>query len=86
MEAARQSRMIKNPYITILQRKYRPQLVIACIFMFFQQFDVSLYRQRIIPSHPYKSVAHSTRTHRLELFAFGHGAIAIAGRVSCCNG
>jgi hypothetical protein len=41
VEAARQSRMIRNPYITILQRKYRPQLVIACIFMIFQQFDVS---------------------------------------------
>ena len=43
-EAARQSRMIKNPYMTILQRKYRPQFIIACIFMIFQQFDVS-------PSH-----------------------------------
>ena len=63
VEAARQSRMIKNPYITILQRKYRPQLVIACIFMIFQQFDVSLYRQRIIPSHPHEAVAHSTRTY-----------------------
>ena len=41
VEAARQSRMIKNPYKSILQRKYRPQLVIACIFMIFQQFDVS---------------------------------------------
>ena len=42
VEAARQSRMIKNPYMTILQRKYRPQFIIACIFMIFQQFDVSL--------------------------------------------
>ncbi|CAK0785840.1 hypothetical protein CVIRNUC_009052 [Coccomyxa viridis] len=39
VEAARQSRMIKNPYRTILQRKYRPQFIIACIFMIFQQFD-----------------------------------------------
>ena len=42
IEAARQSRMIRNPYKSILQRKYRPQLVIASIFMIFQQFDVSL--------------------------------------------
>ena len=41
VEAARQSRLIRNPYKSILQRKYRPQLVIACIFMIFQQFDVS---------------------------------------------
>ena len=41
VEAARQSRMVKNPYKTILQRKYRPQLLIACVFMIFQQFDVS---------------------------------------------
>ena len=41
VEAARQSRMIKNPYKSILQRKYRPQLVVALIFMIFQQFDVS---------------------------------------------
>ena len=41
VEAARQSRMIENSYKSILQRKYRPQLVIACIFMIFQQFDVS---------------------------------------------
>ena len=40
-EAARQSRMIKSPYLTIIKRKYRPQLFIACIFMIFQQFDVS---------------------------------------------
>ena len=44
LEAARQSRMIKNPYMTIMKRKYRPQFIIACIFMIFQQFDVS-------PSH-----------------------------------
>ena len=41
VEAARQSRLIKNPYKSIMQRKYRPQLVIAVIFMIFQQFDVS---------------------------------------------
>ncbi len=40
-EAARQSRLIKNPYLTIMKRKYRPQFIIACIFMIFQQFDVS---------------------------------------------
>lgn len=39
VEAARQSNLIKNPYLNILQRKYRPQFVIACIFMIFQQFD-----------------------------------------------
>ncbi|CAL8468665.1 g8205 [Coccomyxa elongata] len=39
VEAARQSNLIKNPYLNILQRKYRPQLIIACIFMIFQQFD-----------------------------------------------
>ena len=42
VEAARQSRLIKNPYKSIMQRKYRPQLVIAIIFMIFQQFDVSV--------------------------------------------
>ena len=42
LDAARQSRLIRNPYISILQRKYRPQLVISCIFMIFQQFDVRL--------------------------------------------
>jgi hypothetical protein len=42
VDAARQSRLIRNPYISILQRKYRPQLVIASIFMIFQQFDVRL--------------------------------------------
>ena len=40
-EAARQSRLIKNPYLTIIKRKYRPQFIIALIFMIFQQFDVS---------------------------------------------
>ena len=49
VEAARQSRMIKNPYMTILQRKYRPQLIIACIFMIFQQFDVSAPSRRLLP-------------------------------------
>ncbi|EIE22371.1 general substrate transporter [Coccomyxa subellipsoidea C-169] len=39
MEAARQSNLIKSPYYNILKRKYRPQLIIACIFMIFQQFD-----------------------------------------------
>lgn len=42
LDAARQSRLIRNPYISILKRKYRPQLVISCIFMIFQQFDVRL--------------------------------------------
>ena len=46
VEAARQSRMVKTPYLTILQRKYRPQLIIACIFMIFQQFDVSVPNKR----------------------------------------
>lgn len=41
VEAARQSRLVKNPYKTILQRKYRPQFLVACVFMIFQQFDVS---------------------------------------------
>ena len=39
VEAARQSNLIKSPYLNIMQRKYRPQLIIACIFMIFQQFD-----------------------------------------------
>jgi hypothetical protein len=43
LEAARQSRLIKSPYANILKKKYRPQFIIACIFMFFQQFDVSLF-------------------------------------------
>ena len=51
VEAARQSRMIKNPYRTILQRKYRPQFIIACIFMIFQQFDVSAPSTRLAPVH-----------------------------------
>ena len=41
VEAARQSRLIRNPYISIWKRKYRPQLFVALIFMLFQQFDVS---------------------------------------------
>lgn len=41
VEAARQSNLIKSPYLNILKRKYRPQFIIACIFMIFQQFDVS---------------------------------------------
>ncbi|CAL5228352.1 g11467 [Coccomyxa viridis] len=39
VEAARQSRLIRNPYISIWKRKYRPQLFVALIFMLFQQFD-----------------------------------------------
>lgn len=39
VEAARQSNLIKSPYFNIMKRKYRPQLIIACIFMIFQQFD-----------------------------------------------
>lgn len=52
MEAARQSRMIKNPYKSILKRKYRPQLVIASIFMIFQQFDVSPYTTALHQGQP----------------------------------
>ena len=55
VEAARQSRMIKNPYLTILQRKYRPQFIIACIFMIFQQFDV---RYAPVPSQSSMSSLH----------------------------
>ena len=51
VEAARQSRLIKNPYKSIMQRKYRPQLVIAVIFMIFQQFDVSPCA--CLPPHPW---------------------------------
>ena len=60
VEAARQSRMIKNPYMTILQRKYRPQFIIACIFMIFQQFDVSPPNKRLapVPSQPPVSVSY----------------------------
>ena len=52
VEAARQSRLIKNPYKSIMQRKYRPQLVIAVIFMIFQQFDVSA--RALLPQLPYQ--------------------------------
>lgn len=41
IEAAKQSKLVKKPYRNIFKRKYRPQLVISVIFMFFQQFDVS---------------------------------------------
>ena len=60
VEAARQSRMIKNPYMTILQRKYRPQFIIACIFMIFQQFDVSPPNKRLapVPRQPAMSTLH----------------------------
>ena len=51
VEAARQSRLIKNPYKSIMQRKYRPQLVIAVIFMIFQQFDVSA--RALLPQLPW---------------------------------
>lgn len=38
--AARQSQAVRNPYWNIIsKKKYRPQLVIAVIFMIFQQFD-----------------------------------------------
>ena len=67
VEAARQSRMIKNPYMTILQRKYRPQFIIACIFMFFQQFDVSAPNTRLapVPSQPAMSSFHQERRDHL---------------------
>lgn len=39
VEAARQSKLVKNPYGNLMKKKYRPQLIIAVIFMIFQQFD-----------------------------------------------
>lgn len=38
--AARQSQAVRNPYWNLVsKKKYRPQLIIAVIFMIFQQFD-----------------------------------------------
>ena len=59
VEAARQSRLIKNPYKSIMQRKYRPQLVIAVIFMIFQQFDVSA--RALLPQLPWVFAAQRCR-------------------------
>lgn len=39
VEAARQSNLVKHPYRNLMKRKYRPQLVISCVFMICQQFD-----------------------------------------------
>lgn len=47
VEAAKQSRQIRNPYYSIWRRRYRPQLIIALIFMIFQQFDVSAPRLNV---------------------------------------
>ncbi len=71
VEAARQSRMIKNPYRTILQRKYRPQFIIACIFMIFQQFDVSAPSTRLapVPSQPAMSSMHQEPKDYLRIEA-----------------
>lgn len=63
VEAARQSNLIKSPYMNILKKKYRPQFIIACIFMIFQQFDVSimlrLHSQNIF--HLQKHLHHTLR-------------------------
>ena len=68
VEAARQSRMIKNPYRTILQRKYRPQFIIACIFMIFQQFDVRAPNKGLAPvlSQPAMSSLHLEQKDHLR--------------------
>ncbi len=72
VEAARQSRLVKNPYKTILQRKYRPQFLVACVFMIFQQFDVSPFAcTDAIPflscmvKRPFKTTSCSARTAAL---------------------
>lgn len=36
-EAVRVSRAVRNPYRTILRRRYRPQLVISVLVPVFQQ-------------------------------------------------
>lgn len=38
VEAVNVSRMIPNPYFTILRRRYRPQLVMSIMIPIFQQF------------------------------------------------
>ena len=48
VEAARQSNLIKQPYKNICQKKYRPQLFVAIVFMIFQQFDGELFKVIIV--------------------------------------
>ncbi|KAG8365762.1 hypothetical protein BUALT_Bualt17G0005600 [Buddleja alternifolia] len=37
LEASEASKLVKQPWKTIMERKYRPQLVITCLIPFFQQ-------------------------------------------------